>query len=81
MKIFNITLYFYPVIGTISNRALVNVRYLVKKGHEVTVLSEMPNHPKGIIFDCYKHKILVKEKMENFLINRVRLFTSVKNDF
>ena len=81
MKILYITQYFYPEIGATTNRALANARYLSQKGHSVTVLTEMPNHPKGIIFNGYKHKIFMKEKMENFLINRVWVFTSVKKNF
>ena len=81
MKILYITQYFAPEVGATTNRALANARYLSQKGHSVTVLTEMPNHPKGIIFNGYKHKIFMKEKMENFLINRVWVFTSVKKNF
>jgi len=81
MKILYITQYFYPEIGAPSNRALANVRFLSQKGHNLTILTEIPNHPKGIIFDGYKHKILVREKMENFIINRVWVFTTKKKNF
>ncbi|NQV19047.1 MAG: glycosyltransferase family 4 protein [Armatimonadetes bacterium] len=81
MKILYITQYFYPEVGATTNRALANVRYLSKKGHNVKVLTEMPNHPKGIIFDGYKKKIFLKEKMEHFSISRVWVFTSSKKNF
>jgi len=81
MKILYITQYFYPEVGATTNRALANVRYLSKKGHDVTVLTEMPNHPKGIIFDGYKGKMFMTEGMENFKIKRVWVFTSVKKNF
>jgi len=81
LKILYITQYFYPEVGATTNRALANVRYLAKKGHRVTVLTEMPNHPKGIIFDNYKRKIFLKEKMENFTINRVWVYTNQKKNF
>lgn len=81
MKILYITQYFYPEIGATTNRALANVRYFANKGHDVTVLTEMPNHPKGIIFNGYKHKIFVKEKKDNFLVNRVWVFTSERKTF
>ena len=81
MRILYITQYFYPEIGATTNRALANVRYLSKKGHDVTVLTEMPNHPKGIIFDGYKGKFIITETMEEFKIKRVWVFTSVKKNF
>lgn len=81
MKILYITQYFHPEIGATTNRALANIRYLSKKGHDVTVLTEMPNHPKGIIFDGYKGKMFMTESMEEFKIKRVWVFTSVKKNF
>jgi len=81
MRILYITQYFHPEIGATTNRALANVRCFANIGHDVTVLTEMPNHPKGIIFDGYKHKMFMKEKMEDFMIHRVWVFTSVKKNF
>lgn len=81
MKILYITQYFYPEIGATTNRALANVRYLSKKGHNVTVLTEMPNHPKGIILDGYRGKMFMTETLENFKIKRVWVYTSVKKNF
>ena len=81
MKILYITQYFHPEVGATTNRALANVKHLSKKGHDVTVLTEIPNHPIGKIFKGYKHKIFIKEKMKNFKINRVWIFTSTKKNF
>ncbi len=81
MKILYITQYFFPEIGATTNRALANVRYLANKKHTVTVLTELPNHPKGVFFEGYKHKISMSEKMENFVINRVWVYTSQKKNF
>ena len=81
MKILYITQYFYPEVGATTNRALANIRYFANKGHDVTVLTEMPNHPRGIIFDGYKRKLFMTERMENFVIKRVFVFTSVKKNF
>ena len=81
MKILYISQYFYPEVCAPTNRAMANVKYLADKGHEVTVLTEIPNHPRGIIFDGYKHKLFLKERIDNFLINRVWVFTSRKKNF
>ena len=81
MRILYITQYFYPEIGATTNRALANVRYFSKKGHKVTVLTEMPNHPKGTIFNGYRGKMFMTETLENFKIQRVWVYTSVKKNF
>ncbi len=81
MKILYISQYFYPEVCAPSNRALANVKYFADKGHEVTVLTEMPNHPRGVILDGYKHKLFQKERIDDFLINRVWVFTSKKKNF
>ena len=81
MKILYITQYFAPEIGATTNRALANVRYLANQGHEVTVLCEMPNHPKGIIFPKYRRKFFIKEQMENFSVERVWVYTNPKKNF
>lgn len=81
MKILYISQYFHPEVCAPTNRALANVKYLADKKHDVTVLTEMPNHPKGIIFDEYKHKVFIKEKMNNFNVVRIWVFTSIKKSF
>ena len=81
MKILYISQYFYPEVGATTNRALANVRYLSGKGHEITVLTEVPNHPQGVIRDGYRGKIFMSEKLEDFLVKRVWVFTSQKKTF
>jgi len=81
MKILYITQYFPPEIGAPSNRAIANVRYLSKKGHKVTVLTEMPNHPKGVILDGYKKKIFCHEKMDGFDVLRVWVYATPNKNF
>ncbi len=80
MKILYISQYFFPEVGATSNRAMSNVVSFKKNNHDVTVLTEMPNHPKGIIFDDYKGRYLVREVVNGVNIVRVWVFTSqVKN--
>ncbi|MEA3475256.1 MAG: glycosyltransferase family 4 protein [Candidatus Cloacimonadota bacterium] len=81
MRILYISQYFYPEICAPSNRAYANAKCLAEKGHDVVVLTEMPNHPKGVILDGYKGKLLYRERMDNFWINRVWIFTCKKKNF
>ncbi len=59
MKILYISQYFHPEVGAPSNRALANVKVFREKGHNVTVLAEMPNHPVGVFFKEYRNKLYV----------------------
>ena len=49
MKILIVTQYYYPEQFQINEIA----PELVKRGHKVTVLSGLPNYPKGVVFEGY----------------------------
>ena len=51
MKILVVCQYYYPEPFRISDIC----EELVKRGHEVTVLTGVPNYPEGIIYDGYKN--------------------------
>ena len=81
MKILYISQYYYPEVCAPVNRARSNAEYFASAGHQVTVLTEMPNHPQGIVFPKYKGKIFKKENIGNCSIARVCVFTSKKKNF
>ena len=56
MHILLITQYFHPEIGAAASRWGDYVKLLIKKGHKITVLCQMPNYPHGKIFDGYKNQ-------------------------
>jgi glycosyltransferase involved in cell wall biosynthesis len=76
MRILYITQYFIPEACAPPNRAYANVKYLSEKGHKVVILTEMPNHPKGVIFDTYRRKIFCHEKMDGFDVLRVWVYAT-----
>lgn len=49
---------------------------LIKRGHEVEVLTGFPNYPGGKIYDGYKVKFLQREIMDGVPIIRVPLYPS-----
>ena len=57
MKILMLTQYFYPEVGATQTRIYEFARNLVDHGHEVTVITEVPNHPIGIIHEKYQNSI------------------------
>ena len=67
MKILIISQYFFPENFRINDFAYS----LVKRGHDVTVLTGLPNYPKGKYFGDFK--VLKREEMNGLQIIRVPL--------
>ena len=61
MHVFLVTQYFPPEIGAAATRWGDYTNILVKQGHRVTVLCEMPNYPLGEYFPGYKRQWVKRE--------------------
>ena len=61
MHVFLITQYFPPEIGAAATRWGDYTDILVKQGHRVTVLCEMPNYPMGTYLSGYKRQWVKRE--------------------
>ena len=60
-------------------KGLLFAKELVKRGHEVEVLTGFPNYPGGKIYPGYKIKLIQKEKIDGVSIVRLPLFPSHNN--
>ena len=69
MKILITTQYFYPENFRINDFAFK----MVKRGHEVSVITGVPNYPEGKFFGDYK--ILGAENIEGVKVYRVPLIS------
>ncbi|MDZ7338039.1 MAG: glycosyltransferase family 4 protein [candidate division KSB1 bacterium] len=81
MRILYISQYFPPEVGATQNRAYEMATNLVRMGHEVTMLTEVPNHPKGIIHPDYRRKLLVRERVDGVDVVRVWVVTRPRKTF
>ncbi|MDZ7271110.1 MAG: glycosyltransferase family 4 protein [candidate division KSB1 bacterium] len=81
MRILYISQYFPPEVGATQNRAYEMATHLVRMGHEVTMLTEVPNHPKGIIHPDYRRKLLVRERVNGVDVVRVWVVTRPRKTF
>jgi glycosyltransferase involved in cell wall biosynthesis len=70
LRILYISQYFPPEIGATQTRAFEMASNLVRRGHHVTVLTEFPNHPRGIISPEYRRKLVVHEKYRGIHVHR-----------
>jgi colanic acid biosynthesis glycosyl transferase WcaI len=76
MRILYISQYFPPEIGATQTRAYEMARNLVDAGHQVTMLTEFPNHPVGIIPAEYRGKIFERANLDGIDVLRVWVKTS-----
>ncbi|GAB4500076.1 MAG: glycosyltransferase family 4 protein [Anaerolineales bacterium] len=80
MNILYLSQYFPPEAGATQTRAYEMGRNLVKMGHTVTMIAEVPNHPSGIIPPEYRGKLWERAELEGMEVIRVWVKASpVKN--
>ncbi|GIV40802.1 MAG: glycosyltransferase WbuB [Vicingaceae bacterium] len=76
MKILVITQYFPPETGAPQNRLFELFDRLAKKGIHVDVITAMPNYPEGKIFEGYKGKFFLKEKLGSLNVYRSYIYAT-----
>jgi len=81
MRILYLSQYFPPEIGATQTRAYEMARHLVSAGHQVTVLTEVPNHPSGIIPHEYRGKLYERTELEGIEVIRVWVKASPEKTF
>jgi lipopolysaccharide/colanic/teichoic acid biosynthesis glycosyltransferase len=73
MRVLFVTQYFPPETGAAPARALHFARALVRAGHEVRVVTGLPNHPSGEIRPEYRGVRRRTEELEGITVERVWL--------
>tara|TARA_R110002012_G_scaffold283090_2_gene473151 strand:+ start:97189 stop:98352 length:1164 start_codon:yes stop_codon:yes gene_type:complete len=71
-----ITSYFPPETGAASNRIFHLATGLEKQHFKVSVITPLPNYPKGEIFDGYRGKFKQTTTENNITIHRLWLYAS-----
>jgi colanic acid biosynthesis glycosyl transferase WcaI len=81
MRILYISQYFPPEAGATQSRAHEMAKNWVKLGHRVTMITEFPNHPSGIIASDYRGKLYDKSELDGIEVLRVWVKASVFKNF
>lgn len=71
MKILFLTDNFPPEVNAPATRTYDHCREWVKAGAEVTVITCVPNFPKGKVYEGYKNKLYQTEMMDGIKVTRV----------
>jgi glycosyltransferase involved in cell wall biosynthesis len=77
MRFLIVTQYFSPEIGASQVRLGAVAKALVAKGHDVEVITALPNHPTGKIFPEYRGRLYVRETWNGCSILRVWLYPAL----
>ena len=83
MKIWTICQYFKPEVGAPSARLSGLARYWASQGHDVTVLSSVPNHPTGIVHPGFEKikNYQIDEDADGYRILRHKFYMTPNNGF
>jgi glycosyltransferase involved in cell wall biosynthesis len=81
VKIIYLSQYFPPEIGATQTRAYEMATNLVGFGHQVTMLTEVPNHPSGIIPPKYRSRFRIVEEMKGVQVVRNWVYASPVKTF
>lgn len=76
MRILILTQYYPPETGAPQNRLSGLARELKAVGHEVSVLTAMPNYPAMVVHPNYSGKWFFKEEIEGITVFRSWIYVS-----
>jgi glycosyltransferase involved in cell wall biosynthesis len=77
LKFLFLTQYFAPEASAAPIRLAAIIRQLRRLGHDVEVVTAMPNYPIGRIFDGYRGKFYTCEIWEGVRVHRLWLYAAV----
>ncbi len=81
MKILFVTHYFPPEVNAPANRTHEHCRRWVMDGHDVTVITGVPNHPRGEIFDGFENRWIQEEEIDGIRVIRTWMFLAQNAGF
>lgn len=81
MRVLLLSQYFPPEVGATQARAHDMARALVRSGHEVTVVTELPNHPVGRLAEEDRGKWFERTELDGIEVIRVWVKTSPSKTF
>ena len=76
MRVLYLSQYFPPEVGATQTRAYEMAVGLTRAGHQVTMLTEVPNHPEGIIRPEYRGRFWTRETLAGIDVIRVWVKTA-----
>ncbi len=76
MRFVILTQYYQPEIGAAQLRLANMTQQLIANGHEVEIITAMPNYPTGKIFPKYQKKYYLREQINGVTVHRVWIYAA-----
>lgn len=81
MKVLFLTDNFPPEVNAPATRTYEHCREWVKKGAEITIITCVPNFPKGKVYEGYKNRFLQTEYVDGIKVIRVWSYIAANKGF
>jgi glycosyltransferase involved in cell wall biosynthesis len=81
MRILFFTHYYPPEVNAPASRTSEHCRIWAKAGHDVTVVTCAPNHPKGVLYPGYRNRLFQAETIEGVKVVRVWTYLAPNEGF
>jgi glycosyltransferase involved in cell wall biosynthesis len=76
MRVLIFSQHFTPEITAARSRVAPIAEILAARGHEVEVLTALPNHPQGIVHDGYRGKLALRRELDGYTVRYLWVRTS-----
>jgi hypothetical protein len=63
--------HYYPPEVNAGLRVLRSIAQWAEAGHDVTVVTSVPNHPRGIVYPGYRNRLFQYEMIDGVKVVRV----------
>jgi len=81
VRILFFTHYYPPEVNAPANRVHEHARAWVQSGHQVTVITGVPNHPRGELFGGYENRWLQEERIDGVRVLRTWMYLTANEGF
>jgi glycosyltransferase involved in cell wall biosynthesis len=71
MRILFLSHYFPPEVNAPASRTFEHCREWARSGHQVTVVTCAPNHPRGVVYQGYRNRLWQRERRDGIDVIRV----------
>ncbi len=81
MRILFLSHYFPPEVNAPASRTWEHCRQWVAAGHQVTVITCAPNHPRGKVYSGYRNRLFLRESKGGIDVVRVWTYVTANEGF
>ncbi len=81
MRVLFLSHYFPPEVNAPASRTYEHCKQWVRDGHEVTVVTCAPNHPRGKVYEGYRNRLVQREDKEGIRVVRVWTYVTANEGF